>query len=121
MSRLASILTPEEWAAAWATLSAQEVGRPREKFLAGCRAAMTESPEAFSYFERFALDAVAAKRTRFSADMIFNRIRWYTTVELGQGDFRLNDHYRTLFARLFAIIHPEHADLFEFRERNGAP
>ena len=71
-------------------------------------------------FRRFALDAIAAGRSRFSADAILHRIRWFTTVEAGAPGasvWKINDHYSAFYARKFVRLMPEHQSLFELRQR----
>lgn len=49
--------------------------------------------------------------------MIWERMRWYTSIEMQREPFKLNDHYATLFARLLMKLYPELAGFFEIRER----
>jgi len=56
-------------------------------------------------FRRFALDAVAKRRTRFSAYMIRERVRWYTNVEYG-GKFKISNNTTPYLSRLLALDIP---------------
>lgn len=105
---------------AWYELHRQTEGTKRLRFMQPLLRAIMADPRLMPTFAKFAIEAAARGRTRFSANMIFNRIRWYTQVESPDGQpFKLNDHYSALMARLFVIMHPEHAGLFEFREPNS--
>lgn len=103
-------------------LEASQRGKRRFKTFRAFVAAMQASDGAlYTLFERFTMDAVAAGRNKFGAEMVYNRMRWYTSVEAraSADTYRLNNNYKPLLARLFAIIHPEHADIFEYRESAG--
>ncbi len=67
-------------------------------------------------FEELALVVARAGYRRYSADAILHRIRWNETVELGNRDFKCNDHWTAVLARWFLHHHPEHAGLFELRQ-----
>jgi len=75
-----------------------------------------ENPKVYELFKRFAFEAINAGRTRFSADAIWHRIRWFTTVETNDENFKLNDKYRSYYGRLFVLDFPQHATLFEMRK-----
>jgi hypothetical protein len=116
-------LTTQQWLDAWTRLIANEVGKPREAFIPAFRQKLNANPVLYYLFEKFALEAVAAGFDHFSADLVFQRMRWYTDIEArGRADtagdeWRLNNNFRTLLARLFILIHPEHSKLFELREK----
>lgn len=74
-----------------------------------------ENPGVWAMFEKFALEA-AESRARFSAQMIFERMRWYTRIET-KGVFKINNNYRPDYARMFIEKYPQHAGLFQLRER----
>jgi hypothetical protein len=119
-------ITDAEWAAAWRELRVQECVNDRHKYIDGLRGAMTLNPLLYPTFERFAFEAHATGRTKFSADMIYNRMRWFTEVESHStakepSDYQLNNNYRSLLARLFVLLHPEFKTFFEFRERKDVP
>lgn len=77
-------------------------------------------PEVYELFTRFALEVVAKGRKRFSARAIFHRIRWYTQIEAPDGTgFKINNNHSPFYARLFALDHAEHANLFRTREASA--
>jgi hypothetical protein len=116
------LFSQKEWYDAWVTLYHNEQGKAREKFIPLFAEVVDKRPDLFWTFEKFAFDAIRAGRERFSADMIFNRMRWYTQIETcDDSGFRLNNNYRTLLARLFMILHPEHDGWFEIREQGEHP
>jgi len=64
-----------------------------------------DNEEMYVAFRAFALDAVAKKRTRFSAYMIRERVRWYTNIEYG-GRFKLSNNLTPYISRLLALDVP---------------
>ncbi len=70
-------------------------------------------------FKREAI-AVAAVREHWSANTIIEYLRHQTMLrDPTDTVFKFNDRWTSSMARLFAMLHPEHASLFEFRERQG--
>lgn len=50
-------------------------------------------------FRKFAVEALASGRTHFSAYMIRERVRWYTTIEW-RGEFKISNNCTPYLARL---------------------
>jgi hypothetical protein len=48
--------------------------------------------------------------------MLFEVLRWRSGMRTGGDDFRLNNNYHALFARLIMQNEPDLAGLFELRE-----
>lgn len=96
---------------------------PKPRRLAGGRSIQErfddfhrDNPHVYELFRQYAFEVIQAGRTRYSADAIFHRIRWHMNIETrSDEDFKLNDHFTALYARLFRQDHPEHAGLFETR------
>lgn len=79
-----------------------------------------ENPQVWRMFCRFTHEAINAGRARFSAKMVFERLRWYTTVETrGDDGFKLNNNYHAFYARKFMEHHPQHDGLFETRKQKS--
>ncbi len=75
-----------------------------------------ENPHVYRLFERFALRAINAGRPRLGAKAIFERLRWYTTVETrSSDDLKLNNNYTPFYARMFEEQHPDYAGFFSKR------
>jgi hypothetical protein len=72
----------------------------------------SDNPVVYEYFLRFALDAIEAGRTRFSARAIGERIRWYTQIETNDPDYKINDHYWPYYARLLTGTDERFASFF---------
>ena len=81
-----------------------------------------QNPHIFKAFETQALLAIAKGRTKISAKLIINWIRWHVYLESSDLSFKINDAYQAYYARLFVEVHPEHNEVFEFRKlRNEDP
>lgn len=74
-----------------------------------------ENPQIFEALRTFALDAKRAGRERLSIAMLFERVRWQTTVE-GSGSFKANNSMRAFYSRLLMEQEPELRDFFETRK-----
>lgn len=75
-----------------------------------------DNPHIFTAFEEQALRAINKGRTKISAKLIINWIRWHEFIESTDKNFRVNDAFQSYFARLFVEKYPEHKDIFEFRK-----
>ena len=71
----------------------------------------------FRLFHRFAYEAFNSGRSRFSARMIGERIRWYTTVETTDAEYKINDHHWPYYARLMVGIDPRFETFFTFKDQ----
>lgn len=79
------------------------------------RAYHEANPEIYQALRRFALEAANAGHRRLSINLLFERLRWFTTVE-AQGDaFKCNNTYRAHYARLLMQEEPKLAGVFETR------
>ena len=77
----------------------------------------TENPHIWEAFERFAWQAINSGRTRLSADLIINRLRWETMLTSIGEDYKINDHYSADYARIFIEKYPQHREFFKLRNR----
>lgn len=81
-----------------------------------------DNPQVYAKFEEQALKAISKGRTRISAKLIINWIRWNEFLRTSDQNFRINDAYQSYYAREFIRQHPEHRDKFELRKlRNEDP
>lgn len=79
-----------------------------------------DNPHVYVHLRNYALDLVRAGRTRVSIGMLFEVLRWSALKVRPDGDYKLNNDYRSRYARLLADTVPELADVFEMR-RLAAP
>ena len=80
------------------------------------------NPHIYEMLKRFTFEVIATGRKQYGMTSIFNRIRWYTTVETTGDPFKINNNYYPYYARLFMRDHPEHDGFFRIRAlgRRGA-
>lgn len=71
--------------------------------------------EIYNYFRKYAREAIASGRQRFSAYMIRERVRWYVNVEYA-GAFKISNNLTPWIARLLAEEMPELKKIFRFKE-----
>ena len=74
------------------------------------------NPHVYDMFESFTLQLIGAGHRRGSAEMIINRMRWETALETTEIQFKINNNYKPLYARMFAFLNPEHEKFFSFRD-----
>lgn len=74
-----------------------------------------ENPDVYAKLREFALAAKRAGRTRMSINMLCERLRWYSTVEVKSDTFKVNNNWRPHYARLLMEQEPELKEFFETR------
>lgn len=75
-----------------------------------------QNPDVWAMFTKYAFEALRAGRSRLSANLIFERIRWETLI-CGSGDrFKVNNNYRPYYARKFHTEYPAYDGAFAIRE-----
>lgn len=78
---------------------------------------LQDNEKIYVAFRHFALAAVAKKRSRFSAYMIRERVRWYTNIEYG-GRFKISNNVTPYVSRLLALDVPILDKIFAKKEIN---
>lgn len=90
-----------------------------------------QHPEVYYHFKRLALKAINLGKSKISAKMIFNTVRWEIfinadkeTIFDAKGNpisIKLNDAHHSRYARKFIEDYPMYLDKFEFRKlRDGS-
>lgn len=76
-------------------------------------------PDNLHIWEAFCENAIRIKKRGFkhySSRTIVEFLRHHTALQENPGAaWKINDHNVPYLARLFDLVHPEHAGLFEFR------
>jgi hypothetical protein len=72
------------------------------------------NPHLYEAFKTVAFDAIKMGFKTYGANGIFEIIRW-KRAERGDGEFKINNNFAPLFARLFVNEFPQYADFFRFR------
>lgn len=76
-----------------------------------------ENPAIYGLFCRFTGEALEAGRDHLGAKMIYERIRWFTSIETDWAEFKLNNNYHAFYARLWMRDHPQHGEFFRTRKQ----
>jgi len=97
---------------------ARQIGMfDRERTIAQhLRAFHAEHPYVLDELIRLTEQARDAGRTRMGIRLLWERLRWTMWIERGDGDFKLNDHLHSRYARLICERRPDLASMFELRE-----
>ena len=78
------------------------------------------NPHVLEALERLTAQELTAGHHRLAIDDLFSALRWrFRTPTSGRG-WRLNNDYRSRYARLIKDRHPEWADVFETRPLKAA-
>lgn len=72
-----------------------------------------DNPEVYRLFCYFTIQVINAGHSKYSAEAIFNQIRWYTTVETRGDDFKINNDYKPYYSRKF--MEEYYKDIFRTR------
>lgn len=79
-----------------------------------------DNPHVYQLFEELSMKAIRSGKSKLSAKMIINVIRWEhylkTTEDTG---FKINDAFHAFYGRLFMHHHPEY-QVFETRRLRAA-
>jgi hypothetical protein len=59
------------------------------------------NPEVFRLFCYFTNQVINAGHKKYSAEAIFNQIRWYTTVETRGDGYKINNDYKPYYSRKY--------------------
>ena len=71
------------------------------------------NPRVYHLFCYFTIAVINAGHSKYSAEAIFNQIRWYTTVETRGDDFKINNDYKPYYSRKF--MEEYNKDIFRTR------
>jgi len=81
-----------------------------------------KNPHIYKAFEAQVLKAIEKGRTKISAKLVINWIRWSEFLKTDDLNFSINDAFQSYYARHFVEKNPEHANIFDFRKlRNEVP
>ena len=86
-----------------------------------CQEFHSAHPEAWDLFQRFALEKAALGFEHYSANGVFERIRWETSVGGQEPELKLNNNYRPFYARRFNRLYPHlgEGEFFRVREQTS--
>jgi hypothetical protein len=75
-----------------------------------------ENPHVWTYFTRFAFQAISRGHRRLSVALLIERIRWeiYMTTT-SDGFFKINNNHRAYYARKWMHLFPQYSKFFAIR------
>ena len=74
------------------------------------------NPIVWELFEQFTMQIVGM-RNKYSAQAVFERIRWQMDIETDGVVVKLNNNFCAYYARMFEAKHPEFKGFFRSRKR----
>ena len=75
-----------------------------------------ENPHVYATLVRLARDARRRGFRRIGIGMLYEVARWEIALATNDADFKLNNNWRSRFARLIEKQEPDLAGMFEMRE-----
>lgn len=97
-----------------------DLERFAEYFRLGFLPWLAQNEPIYAQFEQQTLSLIDAGWKHFSARTIVEEIRHYTRHrEAGDCSLKINDHAAPDMARVFAIRHPHHAHMWEYRRADS--
>lgn len=77
------------------------------------------NPEVWGMFSRFTFERIRMGFKNYSANAIFERIRWETDQadDEGGSTFKMNNNYRAFYARAWMLKYPEYDGFFRLRKQ----
>lgn len=74
-----------------------------------------ENPHVYLKLKELAIFAKEGGARRIGIALLFERLRWFSLFETTGDKYKLNNNYRSLYARKLMENEPELEDLFETR------
>jgi hypothetical protein len=74
------------------------------------------NPQFYPLFCRFANQLIERGHSNIGVALLFERIRWESMIKTDGEPFKLNNNYKSIYARRFMRDFPEHEGCFRLRE-----
>ena len=74
-----------------------------------------DNPDIWALFRSTTFEVMERGFKHYGANSILERIRWHTSIEQGQRDFKINNNWAPFYARKFMEIYPVYAGFFRTR------
>jgi hypothetical protein len=78
-----------------------------------------ENPHVYVQLTELARQARAAGTKKIGIGMLFEVLRWRHTLSTAGDDFKLNNNYRSYYARMIMAKEPDLWGIFELRKLHG--
>ena len=80
------------------------------------RAYHKANPQVWKLFKKFTMQVIGRGYRHFGSGAIIERIRWFVNVETKNDPWKINNNYRSFYARKFMEMYPEYDGFFRRRE-----
>lgn len=77
---------------------------------------LADNDHVWHFFVREAFKVIGRGLTHYSARTIIHFMRHHNTVTERGGEWKINNNWSPYLARLFDMVYPQHAGLWEYRE-----
>jgi len=75
------------------------------------------NPEVFVRYRNYAYAVWKRGLRKSSSELIFNRLRWFTTIETNDPLYKLNNNYKPYYARMLMSVGPfKQVGFFDLRK-----
>jgi len=74
------------------------------------------NPAIYEGFIKYSLELIKAGKTKISAYLIFERMRWEAAISVNLDGYKLNNNFRPYYARKFMEEFPQYAGYFTLRQ-----
>lgn len=75
-----------------------------------------DNPRVFDELVKLTEQAYTKGRTKIGIGMLFEVLRWNRMIHTTDPEFKMNNNYRSRYARLIMEMHPHLDGMFEVRE-----
>ena len=78
-----------------------------------------DNPEVYEQLKRLALQMRCTGRAHYGIKGLFKVLRWHHSLKTTDDDYKLNNNYHALYARLLMKQEPSLKGFFQSRERRA--
>lgn len=75
------------------------------------------NPTFYDRFKEYTLELINAGVTNFGVRLVWERLRWDSLLSTTGDEYKMNDHFHTIYARRFMDDHPQFGQLFRLRNK----
>lgn len=89
--------------------------KPNDRIQASFERFHAENPEVYRLLVQFARQVKASGKPAYGIESLFARLRWHFEIETKGDTFKLNNNYRSRYARLIMHREPDLESFFTTR------
>lgn len=78
-----------------------------------------DNPHIYGHIKDRIRQLINVRVKRYGMQSIFEVIRWHMIVTTTDPTFKINDHHKAYFSRLWTLDNPDWPDFFERRQLTG--